>query len=74
MPSNKYSYIKLKPRRSLTNWIFVWRNVGSSFSCKRAFVETLKGGPKTVEGDFHCNLCGALASLEGAPEKVGGGV
>ena len=35
-------------------------------------LESLKGCPKEVGGNFSCCYCGKLTSLEGAPKKVDG--
>ena len=58
---------------SLTDGIFKWGRISEYFDCERCTkLETLKGGPEYVDGNFYCSCCEKLISLEGAPKKVGG--
>lgn len=68
--SANYVIIDNKSLTSLTNDMFVWKNV-RLFNCSNCTLLTsLKGAPKEVE-EFYCFNCDSLTSLEGAPEKVG---
>ena len=59
---------------SLTNGLFKWGRIGEYFDCERCTkLETLKGGPEYVDGNFYCSCCEKLTSLEGAPKEVRGG-
>ena len=56
----------------LTNGLFEWGEVKGDFNCSGSLkLESLKGAPKIVGGDFDCLNC-PIESLEGAPERVGG--
>ena len=56
----------------LTNGLFEWGTIKGWFSCADCSkLESLKGAPSKVNGNFYCNGC-PIISLEGAPEYVGG--
>ena len=66
-------YLRLNSNsKSLTNGMFVWKNVAGDFSCYCGSLTSLKGAPKKVGRNFYCHYCDSLKTLEGAPEKVGG--
>lgn len=57
---------------TLTNGLFVFDNIITSFSCVMCdSLKTLEGAPKVVGKNFRCYECDSLKTLEGAPEKVG---
>ena len=57
----------------LTNGLFEWGTIKGWFSCADCSkLETLKGAPSKVNGNFYCNGC-PITSLEGAPEYVESG-
>ena len=43
---------------SLTNWSFIWIEVGGDFYCKyNKSLKSLEGIPKEIGGDFSCHGC-----------------
>jgi hypothetical protein len=59
-----------KTATSLTNDLFVWRNVSGEFSCKNnPNIKTLEGAPRTC-WVFDCRDCENLETLKGGPDKV----
>lgn len=52
--------------------MFQWGVIKGDFDCSWSQIESLKGSPKEVYGNFKCDNCQLLETLEGAPEKVGG--
>ena len=65
--------VKNKKITSLTNGLFIWDVVDSTFDCNDCeLLKSLDGAPKSVNGGFCCSNCKSLKTLEGAPEKVGG--
>ena len=57
---------------SLTNGMFKWGEISSSFICSRCNnLTSLEGAPEKVGGYFYCKNCKKLESLEGAPKEVG---
>ena len=59
---------------SLTNGLFVWKEVKGYFDCSYCDnLTSLKGAPKEVDGNFICTNCKSLKTLEGAPKEVDGG-
>ena len=66
-------YVKNKNITSLTNDMFTWATINDSFICKDLLkLDTLKGAPKKVIGDFHCIGCNGLKDLKGAPKEING--
>ena len=62
---------KNKNITSLTNDLFIWKEVKVDFDCfDCTLLKTLEGAPKEVGGNFNCSYCKSLKSLEGAPKKV----
>ena len=58
---------------SLTNGLFEFGVIDEYFDCSNCEnLNSLKGAPKEVKGDFYCDKCNNLKSLEGAPEKIDG--
>lgn len=58
---------------SITNGMFVWSTVDGDFYCEGSRITSLEGCPRRLEsGNFVCDRCTLLTSLEGAPEYVGG--
>ena len=58
---------------SLTNGLFIWKEVNDFFICTGCKnLTSLEGAPKKVGGDFSCAYCTSLESLEGCPKEVGG--
>lgn len=69
-----YATVKDGSITNLTNGLFIWKDVKTSFNCSGCkLLKSLEGAPETVGNDFFCSSCKLLKSLEGAPEKVGGG-
>ena len=57
---------------SLTNWSFIWIEVGGDFNCSGcSYLKSLEGAPEKVGDGFDCSYCESLTSLEGAPKEVG---
>lgn len=52
-----------------TNGLFEWTRIRGDFYCNNTTIQTLEGGPKVVTGEFSCEDCVDLYSLEGAPIK-----
>lgn len=64
--------VKNRNITSLTNGMFVWKDVKGNFDCSDCFsLESLKGSPNEIRGDFNCAFCISLKSLEDAPKVVG---
>ncbi len=65
--------VKDKSITSLTNGMFGWGEISSSFICSRCEnLTSLEGAPEEVGRGFDCAYCSNLKSLEGAPKSVGG--
>lgn len=47
------------------------KSYGNSITCENCDIISLKGCPKSINGDFDCSG-NALTSLKGAPEKIAG--
>ena len=57
--------------QSLTNGIFIWKQVKGVFNCEECNnLTSLEGSPREVQGFFDCSYCPNLKSLEGAPDYV----
>ena len=70
--SANHVIIDNKSLTSLTNDMFVWKNV-RLFNCSNCTsLTSLEGAPEKVGGDFNCSHCNSLTSLKGAPKEVGG--
>lgn len=63
--------LKSKELEYLTNGFFKFNKVDGFFSIELSNIKSLEGGPRIVVGDFLCNWCKNLTSLEGAPEMLG---
>ena len=66
--------VKDKSITSLTNGLFKWEEISSSFICNQCNnLTSLEGAPEEVGNNFFCSNCISLISLKGAPKEVGGG-
>ena len=55
---------------SLTNGMFIWKNIVYDFDCSYCdSLTSLEGAPEKVGGEFCCSKCKSLTSLKGAPKK-----
>ena len=71
--SARYVNIKNKNTKSLTNGLFIWKEVKLYFDCTFCHqLTSLEGAPEKVDGNFMCDNCENLVSLKGAPTIVGG--
>lgn len=62
-----------KSIESLTNGMFVWKNIKKFFYCPKCQnLTSLEGAPEKVGWTFNCNYCTSLTSLEGCPQEVNG--
>ena len=65
--------VKNKIITSLTNGLFRWGKVDRDFDCSFcAYIKTLEGSPKEVNGNFDCSYCSNIKNLKDAPKKIGG--
>ena len=65
--------VKDKSITSLTNGMFRWGVISSSFICNECNnLTSLEGAPEEVGRGFDCAYCSNLKSLKGTPKKVGG--
>lgn len=59
--------------QSLTNGMFIWKQVKGVFSCEECNdLTSLEGAPLKVEA-FKCAFCYGLTSLKGAPKTISSG-
>lgn len=57
--------------KSLTNGLFKFDCISGNFICSSSKIESLKGAPEKVSGNFYLYGCVYLESLEDAPKEVG---
>lgn len=61
--------VKNKNITSLTNGLFVWKNVKNFFFCNCLKLESLEGAAENISGNYYCVNCHSI-SLDNVSEKI----